>query len=88
MKKRVYNKEKHIKNGVYCLYKGKSCLHYETQKQAEHALKFVESGNYENINYVPIRAYLCGCGSWHLTSKPLNCNNSAVQLHDSYSDVA
>ena len=80
MKRNIYNKIQHIKNGIYCFYKGKPCLHYETKEKAEHALKFVEQQNYTNQNYVPIRAYICACGFWHLTSKRLNYNREPVML--------
>ena len=66
--RKMYEKAKHTKNLIYCIYKGKPCIHYETQQKAEHALEFINE--YENPNYVPKRAYLCRCGSWHLTSKP------------------
>lgn len=61
-------KAKHIKKGVYCIYKGQNCMHYETKEKADHALQF--TNEYENQNYVPIRSYHCKCGFWHLTSKP------------------
>lgn len=64
-----YEKERHTKRGIFCIFKNKQCIHYETQKQAETALKYVSE--YENPNYVPKRAYYCNCGFWHLTSKPL-----------------
>ncbi len=63
-----YGKESHNKNGWYCGYKNKQCIHYETQKQAETALKYVNE--YDDPNYVPVRVYHCECGYWHLTSKP------------------
>ena len=66
--RKMYEKEKHSKNQIYCDYKHKPCIHFETKQKAEHALKFVNE--YENQNYIPIRAYLCKCGFWHLTSKP------------------
>ena len=65
----MYTKTKHTKNKIYCFYKGKPCIHYETQQKAEHALKF--TNEYDNPNYVPKRAYHCKRGSWHLTSKPI-----------------
>ena len=67
--RKLYTKTKHTKNRVYCDYKGKPCIHYETKQKAEHALKFINE--YENQNYVPKRVYHCKCGYWHLTSKPL-----------------
>lgn len=63
-----YGKEVHNKNGWVCWFKNKQCIHYETQKKAEHALKFINE--YDNPNYVPKRVYHCDCGFWHLTSKP------------------
>ncbi|MCR4662976.1 MAG: hypothetical protein K5622_03710 [Endomicrobiaceae bacterium] len=66
-KRSLYGKEKHNKNGWFCFYKNKKCLHFETQQKAEHALKFVNE--YDNPDYVPKRVYLCRCGYWHLTSK-------------------
>lgn len=69
-KRSHYGKEKHNKSGWYCSFKNKHCLHYETQKKAEHALEFINE--YDDPNYVPIRVYHCECGYWHLTSKPLN----------------
>lgn len=63
-----YEKERHTKRGIFCIFKNKQCIHYETQKKAEHALEFVNE--YDNPNYVPQRAYHCDCGFWHLTSKP------------------
>lgn len=63
-----YGKQKHNKNGWYCSYKNKNCIHYETQKEAETALKYTDE--YQNQNHIPRRVYHCGCGYWHLTSKP------------------
>lgn len=66
--RKMYEKAKHAKNQVYCDYKGKTCIHFETKQKAEHALQFVNE--YENQSYIPIRVYHCKCGAWHLTSKP------------------
>lgn len=41
-------------------------LSFRSQEHAEETLKY---WNYDHAPYRPQRAYLCGCGSWHLTSK-------------------
>ena len=69
-KRSLYGKVQHVKNSYYCKFKGKFCLHFATKEKAELALKYVNPNEYEDPTYVPIRAYLCKCGHWHLTSKP------------------
>lgn len=66
-KRSIYGKEKHNKNGWFCIYKNKNCLHFTTKEKAEHALNFVNE--YDDPDYVPVRVYHCSCGFWHLTSK-------------------
>ena len=62
-----FGKGRHNRNALFCSYKNKHCIHYETKEKAEHALQFVNE--YDDPNYVPVRVYHCDCGYWHLTSK-------------------
>jgi hypothetical protein len=43
-----------------------SKLAFTSQEHAESALRYF---GYQHRSVRPVRAYLCGCGSWHLTSK-------------------
>jgi len=44
-------------------------ISYIDEKAAKNQLKLVRKD--ERDHKKPIRAYLCDCGYWHLTSKPL-----------------
>ncbi|UVT31532.1 hypothetical protein SEA_MASK_80 [Mycobacterium phage Mask] len=51
---------------------GKRCptpskLAFNSREHAESTLRY---WNYDHAPYRPERAYLCGCGKWHLTSRP------------------
>ena len=81
-KRDMYEKIKHVKNSIYCVFKGKNCLHFETKEKAELALKYINPCDYENPAYIPIRAYHCKCGFWHLTSK-----TRTIHSHNNYNQI-
>jgi hypothetical protein len=43
---------------------------FDTKKKAEKRAKQLNVINYKNNDKTVLRAYLCHCGSYHLTSKP------------------
>jgi hypothetical protein len=43
---------------------------FSTEKSANKRAKQLNNINYKNNDKTILRAYLCHCGSYHLTSKP------------------
>lgn len=58
----------------YCKAKGKICLHYDNEIEAQIDLVKQKWKSKNKFAHIPKRVYKCKCGSWHLTSKEGNMN--------------
>ena len=62
-------------NKKYCKYKGKICMCYDNEIDAQIVLlKTKREKGRNKFAYIPKRIYKCKCGSYHLTSKEGNMN--------------
>ena len=58
----------------YCRFKKKVCMHYSSLVEASMVMLKIRREHRNPCDKVPLRAYKCNCGSWHLTKHEINMN--------------